>query len=193
MKRSSSPALRLGSVAFIFGTATTFFAAGCGAGASTNPGLMDGKATSAMAPQEPPAPLNVAEAEAQLALAERNVFGAFGRDKPEGQFAQPPGQPLAQGSVAAESSPPPPPRGEDRVAKDGDRGLAAGAAPVSPQYDSASSSPCETACRALASMNRAATHLCNLAGQESESCSNARERLRAATERVRQSCSECAG
>jgi len=194
MKRSSSPALRLGSAAVVLGAATIFSAAGCGGAAANNPGVLDGKVTSSAIPQDAPVPQNVGEAEAQFALAERNVFGAFGRDKQEGQFAQPPGQPVAQGTVAAESSPPPPPHGEDRAAKDGDRALAAGAAaPTSPQYDSASSSPCETACRALASMNRAATHLCYLAGEESESCSNARERLRAATERVRQSCSECAG
>lgn len=196
MKRSSSPALRLGSVAFLFGATAIFAAAGCGGASAVGAGMSDGKVTSSAMAQEPPTPTNLVDAEAQLAMAERNVFGAFGQDKREGQFAQPPGQPpgqtMAQGTAAAESVPPPPPNGTDRAAKDADQPTA-GAAPASPQYDGASSSPCETACRALASMNRAASHICSLAGEESDSCSNARERLKSATERVRQSCSECAG
>lgn len=193
MKRSSSPALRLGSVAFVLVTATMFSAAGCGGSMPSSGGQVDAKVASSAMPQEPPTPHNVGEAEAQLAMAERNVFGAFGQDKREGQFAQPPGQTMAQGTAVAESHPPPPPSGDDRAMKDGDRPTAGAAAPVTPQLDSVSSSPCETACRALASMNRAASHICYLAGEDSDSCSNARERLRSATERVRQSCSECAG
>lgn len=192
MKRSSSPALRLGSVALIFGATAIFVGAGCGGASAVGASAGDSKVTSSAMPQDAPVPRDLGDAEAQLAMAERYVFGAFGQDKREGQFAQPPGQTMAQGTAAAESHPPPPPHGEDRAAKDADRPTA-GAAPMSPQYDSASSSPCETACRALASMNRAASHICSLAGQDSDSCSNARERLRLATERVRQSCSECAG
>jgi len=48
---------------------------------------------------------------------------------------------------------------------------------------------CATACRALASMERAAQHLCALdSGRE---CDRARERLAAARERVRASCGGC--
>lgn len=51
-----------------------------------------------------------------------------------------------------------------------------------------SSDPCMTACRALASMTRATTHLCDLAGDADPRCDNARSRLRGARERVHGSC-----
>ncbi len=54
---------------------------------------------------------------------------------------------------------------------------------------SSSLGDCAAACRALASMERAADHLCALdAGAE---CSRARERVEAARERVRTSCGGC--
>ncbi len=54
---------------------------------------------------------------------------------------------------------------------------------------SAATGDCATACRALASMERAAQHLCALdSGRE---CDRARERLAAARERVRSSCGGC--
>ena len=53
----------------------------------------------------------------------------------------------------------------------------------------AATGDCATACRALASMERAANHLCALdSGRE---CDHARERLAAARERVRTSCGGC--
>ncbi len=53
----------------------------------------------------------------------------------------------------------------------------------------AATGDCATACRALASMERAAQHLCALdSGRE---CDRARERLAAARERVRSSCGGC--
>jgi hypothetical protein len=48
---------------------------------------------------------------------------------------------------------------------------------------------CATACRALASMERAAEHLCAL--DPGEECSSARERVAAARERIRTSCGGC--
>ena len=53
----------------------------------------------------------------------------------------------------------------------------------------ASVGDCATACRALASMERAAEHLCALDG--GRECDHARERLAAARERVRASCGGC--
>jgi hypothetical protein len=50
------------------------------------------------------------------------------------------------------------------------------------------SDPCFSACRALASMTRATTHLCDLAGDADQRCDNARTRLRSARERVEGSC-----
>jgi hypothetical protein len=196
MNRSSSPALRFGSGALVLVLATLFFGAGCGAASSPNAGLADAKMTT-MAPQSPPQ--NLGEAEAQFASAEQNVFGALGQDKRQvqGAFAQPPGQ-LAQApaptTTATEASPPPPPKDVDR-SREGEDRAAAGATAQAPASEATalSASPCETACRALASMDRAATHICLLAGDDNERCTNARERVRSATERVRQSCSECSG
>lgn len=193
MKRPCSPALRLASVTFMLLLATSLAAAGCGGSLSSPSMSGDAKVTSSAEP----VPHNVNEAEAQLALAEQHVFGAFGQYKPEAQsgFAQPPGQTAQQpaaplGTATTEASPPPPPNDKEHMAKEGE---ARTAAPATSGADvgGAASSPCETACRALASMNRAVTHICSLAGDDSDNCVNARERVRAATERVRQSCSEC--
>ena len=57
------------------------------------------------------------------------------------------------------------------------------------QQISAAQSDCTEACRALASMERAADHLCALdSGSE---CARVRQRVEAARERVRTSCGEC--
>lgn len=195
MKRSSFPTYRVGSLAFAFVTAM-FFVAACGSGSP----VAGGGAAKTAAPAEMAVPRTLDDAQAQLASAERSIFGAFGQYKlePQGGFATPPGATTQASNPAAPTTtdrPPPPPmhdaakpapEGEARAMSGGGDSAAQGATM------SASSSPCETACRALASMNRAATHICALAGDDSDSCTNARERVRAATERVRQSCSECA-
>lgn len=51
---------------------------------------------------------------------------------------------------------------------------------------------CGTACSALSSMERAAVHLCGLAGEGDPRCEGARTRVRSATDRVRASCPACA-
>jgi hypothetical protein len=50
---------------------------------------------------------------------------------------------------------------------------------------------CTRACKALASMERAANGLCELTGDGDARCDSARERLRAAQELVRRTCSSC--
>ncbi|AUX32650.1 MULTISPECIES: hypothetical protein [Sorangium] len=55
-----------------------------------------------------------------------------------------------------------------------------------------SAAPCETACRALASMSRAAQHLCGLAGDADARCDAARTRVKSATDRVEARCPRCA-
>ena len=50
---------------------------------------------------------------------------------------------------------------------------------------------CTIACRALASMERATSHLCSLAGEDDPRCAGARSRVRNATDRVRSGCSDC--
>jgi len=78
----------------------------------------------------------------------------------------------------------------------------AGQAPVAPEIAgargemdraerqlSSSLGDCAAACRALASMERAADHLCAL--ESGPECSHARERVEAARERVRSTCGGC--
>ena len=57
----------------------------------------------------------------------------------------------------------------------------------------AASSDCTAACRALASMERATRHLCELAADPEDQgrCNDARQRLLAARERVRSACGTC--
>lgn len=189
MKRSSLPTYRVGSLAFAF-VAAVFFVPACGGG----PAATGGADAKTAAPPEMAVPRTLDDAQAQLASAEQSVFGAFGQYKLEqqGGFATPPGSVTQPSGVpaptATERMAPPPYDHKDAE----ERGRPGGDAAAQSAGMGASSSPCETACRALASMNRAATHICALAGDESDSCTNARERVRAATERVRQSCSECA-
>jgi hypothetical protein len=60
--------------------------------------------------------------------------------------------------------------------------------PMRPGETELSSDPCFSACRALASMTRAAAHLCDLAGNADPRCDSAQSRLRSARERVEGSC-----
>ncbi|MEO5728369.1 MAG: hypothetical protein ABI134_27765, partial [Byssovorax sp.] len=56
-----------------------------------------------------------------------------------------------------------------------------------------SSDPCANACRALASMERATTHLCSLAGDADTRCEGARSRVKNASSRVHAECPACSG
>ncbi len=60
---------------------------------------------------------------------------------------------------------------------------------------SASSSDCASACRALASLERATVRLCDLAEQpdDVQRCDDAKKKLRTARDRVRSTCSACPG
>lgn len=57
----------------------------------------------------------------------------------------------------------------------------------------AAASDCSAACRALASMERATRHLCDLAADPDDQgrCDDARQRLLAARERIRSACGTC--
>ena len=57
----------------------------------------------------------------------------------------------------------------------------------------ATADPCATACSALASMERATKHLCDLTGDGDARCDSARSRVSGATERVSASCPACPG
>lgn len=65
-------------------------------------------------------------------------------------------------------------------------------APGKPAADAGSvGSSCALACSALASMNRAVSHLCALAGEGDRRCEDGRTRERSATQRVHASCPSC--
>lgn len=55
----------------------------------------------------------------------------------------------------------------------------------------ASMGDCATACRALASMESAAHHICELGGDDSTDCSSARQRVSIARDRVERACGKC--
>lgn len=52
---------------------------------------------------------------------------------------------------------------------------------------------CRNACRALASMDRAAGRICALEGRGEQRCDGAKDTLRSSRDRVKQTCGECAG
>ncbi|WP_437321411.1 hypothetical protein [Sorangium sp. So ce385] len=94
-----------------------------------------------------------------------------------------PSPPRAASAEAAGSAPAPSTRSTTTAG--GHPAKKAEAAPMS-------AAPCETACRALASMSRAAQHLCGLAGDADARCDAARTRVKSATDRVEARCPRCA-
>jgi len=64
--------------------------------------------------------------------------------------------------------------------------------PVAKRPEVLGGDPCHTACRALASMRRAADRLCAISGDEPERCGDARGRVERAEERVSARCPACA-
>jgi hypothetical protein len=144
-------------------------------------------ACSAALPQQGPppakAPSTVAEALAQLHRAEAQLDGVVPTatatataqaGTPFANAPQPtPEPPAAPGGGTARQEPP-----EERGADDRDA-------------MQLSQDPCVTACRALSSMGRAATHVCGLAGDGDSRCRDARARVDRATQRVRRACPAC--
>lgn len=100
----------------------------------------------------------------QFDAAERDVYAALG--------ASPPGEPLA-GPIGSPG---------------GAQAPSAGLAQAEPR---AGGDPCATACTALASMRRSASHLCELAGEDDGRCATARGRVETATTQVRARCPAC--
>ncbi|WP_437683175.1 hypothetical protein [Sorangium sp. So ce131] len=148
------------------------------------------------------AELERAEDELYLALgaprAPSEGAGALSADAP-GQHAPAPQQPAAAPPAAAPPAPPaaapPAPRGApDSAAAEATRSTTTGAeAPAKRrEAERVSAPPCETACRALASMERAAQHLCGLSGDADQRCDAARTRVKSATDRVEAQCPRCA-
>jgi hypothetical protein len=143
-----------------------------------------------------PAPTTIEEALGQLEAAEGDIERLLAMG-PAGQpaYAQPPGYPPGQATVPAperreEPAPPPPPTQPSPARAETYGGTSPRDAERSPAQLSASD-PCLNACRALASMERAAQHLCALAGGEDARCTSAMTRLRGASERVHAGCPRC--
>jgi hypothetical protein len=118
-------------------------------------------------------PETVPDALAELDRAEAELASAMGTPT----FASPPAQPgVTPPADATTAQPSPPPAAQ---------------ASESLHPEAAPRDPCVTACRALASMGRAAEHLCGLAGEGDDRCENARARVGRATDRVRAQCPAC--
>jgi hypothetical protein len=113
-------------------------------------------AKKAMEP-EGPAPSTIEEAEAELSRARTSLEGP--------PASQPVPSQAPQGGVVQPSPPPPP------------------MAPA-PRVEARETSTCETPCRAIASMRRAVSTICRLAGEEDARCTNAREVLKSNEKRV---------
>jgi hypothetical protein len=84
-----------------------------------------------------------------------------------------------------------PPMGQPAVG--GARAVALGELERSEHELKASPGDCATACRALASMERAAAQICSLTGESGDAaqCDDARRRLLSARDRVRSACGGC--
>lgn len=130
-------------------------------------------------PGEGPAPTTRDDAIVELDQAEAELFAALERRG----FAEP--RPKAGATPpsrsGATSAPKPTSPSGGQVSPGGVEAAAKSAG-----------GPCATACRALASMNRAADHLCGLAGESDARCSDARTRVKSASDRVQAQCPACA-
>lgn len=138
------------------------------AGCAAAPKSMAPPAAAPAAPAEYAAPPSAGDAQAELDRAEGELARAIGGLTPGA------GQPSGDKGANA---PDQPSMKEDR---------SDGAAP-------AAGDRCEIACRALGSMERATSHLCDLAGDGDDRCSSAKERVASAKERVVAACPACGG
>jgi len=125
--------------------------------------------------------LDRAENDLRLALGEP-LGGA-----PATGYAQSP----AQAAAPAPASPPPPSPSVAPVAPSEARDERPSSVASGPTAQA--SDPCANACRALASMERATTHLCSLAGDADTRCEGARTRVKSASARVHAECPACSG
>ena len=135
-------------------------------------------------PQEP-TPATTDSALDLLDRAENDLRLALGGGPATPGYAQPPSAP---GVGAAPAAPPPSPSVQAEASRRDDAPSSVAAGPTQ-----LSSDPCANACRALASMERATTHLCSLAGDADARCEGARTRVKNASTRVHAECPACSG
>ncbi len=135
-----------------------------------------GAASPAKADAPPPADSSVdsaQSAQSDLDKGEWRITELFG---PPGGRAH--GEEPAAAATAAPTSPPQPAVGQTTTK----------AAELSGGDANKPADACTIACSALASMERAARHLCEMSGPDEDRCTSARERVRNANDRVAAHC-----
>jgi len=166
-----------------------------------------GAAPEAMAPPAPPpqpssaaAPalqsqgdksLSAEGAVAAVDSAERAIDRALGVASQSTALAQSAGQTIAPLAPPPPPPEPPPPPAKGRPSPSRE--------PASPKKATIEEAPraapaaetCGTACSALASMERAADHLCGITGATDDRCTGARTRVKNASARVHAACPAC--
>lgn len=148
-------------------------------------------ALSACAQSAPPAASATPAQPASEVMRAKEVGDVDGQVAAVSQAEEQLNRALGAKGNASTVAPPEAPRGLP-PRKSGE-GAAAGAKPgVNRDEAVQSGDACGTACAALASMERATTHLCDLAGEGDRRCEDARTRVRSAGDRVRASCPVCA-
>lgn len=167
---------------------------GCGgASVAQAPAAPEAAGAASMSPHKGGSIETADDALAELERAEDELDQAIGApaQRDEGRAVAEAAQPGAPPPAAP--SPPSPIVPDSRTAPS-PRATAAGGEPPAKKIEAepTSAPPCETACRALASMSRAAQHLCGLAGDADQRCDAARARVKSATDRVEARCPRCA-
>ncbi|WP_434048190.1 MULTISPECIES: hypothetical protein [Sorangium] len=167
---------------------------GCGGGAAAQapaPMAPEPAGATFTPPQEEAPPETAEDALAALERAEGELDRVLGARGGEGRAVEsaPPAAPPPAPATSPSPAPSPPTASDSAP-----RATAAGAARPSKKAEPehVTAAPCETACRALASMDRAAQHLCGLAGDADQRCDAARTRVKSATDRVEARCPRCA-
>lgn len=195
------PCLRVAALLTLAGAA-----ASCGGAAA-----YEAKAPGAESAADMDAALTTPEsALAMLDHAEADLNRLLPRQPPQpGQAQAGYAQPAASAAPVAPLPPPPPPsptapepalqQAEKSKPTSPSPAASPAAAPPrdkraeSERPRSVSADPCVTACSALASMERAADHLCGLAGASDGRCTSARDRVKHASARVQAACPACSG
>jgi hypothetical protein len=152
-----------------------------------------GSAPRAAATSYAPGARGLDEALADLDAAEAQILAQLGPPSAASGPAQPGGVPARQAAPAAPPPPPPAGAGEAPAAAP----LPAAPAPADDETAQAEARDagggCALACRALASMRRAAEHVCRAAGAGDARCDRALQRVDGADRRVREACEACKG